>query len=625
MFHPQDETACLLLVTSYVLSLEERVAFLESKLHERGISVDAANEVDIPLQDSASARSPDLDALLSVDQNNLPPINVHGVGTRVTSAGAATDVTKYRMSAPDPTEQPSLSDLFLSGLAHRPCAAGKEMEGSTSEEYLPPDVLGELDNSRLVLPTRHAAQSLTKAYFRFANLSQPLLYEPHFRQSLSYLYSMPLTIDFNRTHCDKKAKLASFLVLEVFAVALLVLQKQDPSRIPTSLADRYHRTASAALASASLPATIEGVQALLLMSQYFYHHPTEWAVWKTVGAAIRLAVELGLHQEPPDGQLDFLTTDIRRRTFWVAYALDRNIAYALCTPTCLADGAIDTQFPSDIDDEYITADGPLVPPHSQTGPKCVNLHVLRFRRIQSEMQTVLFQRTPPGYVPIDLIQWRHQMHRQIQDWYNSVPRDSFSPDHQRKVVENFDLTYFRALLYLYHPSKNLPTQDDTSLAAVADSAAHMIKLYRRFFDERRLTIYWQAVDSLSAAGTALLHSYRASQQVRNQIGLGHLQMLIQTCSSVLGGMVEHFPMFRNKRDSFDATVSRFLTDLTTEVGDPPSQAKHGMGPLIFIRCMFRATVVAKTSQMSTETRAQAPYLTSMHNSMLSTRHPMLRH
>jgi hypothetical protein len=222
-------------------------------------------------------------------------------------------------------------------------AAPESSRNDPIDEQLLPTVITDLQTSALSLPTREAAQNLVKAYFQFANLSQPLLYEPHLQEMVESLYNIPSSIDFGVTHSSGQAKLATFFVLEVFAVALMVLQKQDPSRIPTSVADRYHQMALTALAEIGLPHSVNGVQALLLISQYFYHHPTNWGTWKTVGAALRLAVELGFHHDPLPDQMDFLTVDIRRRTFWVAYALDRNISIALGRPSGLPDGAIYTE------------------------------------------------------------------------------------------------------------------------------------------------------------------------------------------------------------------------------------------------------------------------------------------
>ncbi|KEF57357.1 uncharacterized protein A1O9_05274 [Exophiala aquamarina CBS 119918] len=89
----------------------------------------------------------------------------------------------------------------------------------------------------------------------------------------------------------------------------------------------------------------------------------------------------------------------------------------------------------------------------------------------------------------------------------------------------------------------------------------MIKLYRQFFRDHRLTIYWQAVENLSSAGTALMSSYVTSSRVREQLDLRSLESLVNTCSSVLWGMVEHFPDFKGKRDAFDINASKVLADL----------------------------------------------------------------
>ena len=198
----------------------------------------------------------------------------------------------------------------------------------------------DLDTSPVTLPAEESAQKLVDAYFQFANLGMPLLHEGTFRKKLRLLYDMSPVVDLANVHTSTSARMAVFFVLEVFAVALLTMQKQDPSRVPTSLADRYHTTGLRALSEAGLPSDVEGVQALLLAGQYSYHHPTTWAVWRTIGAALRLAVELGLHRDASSDDADVLTLDTMRRTFWVAYSMDRNVSIALGMPSCLSDGAI---------------------------------------------------------------------------------------------------------------------------------------------------------------------------------------------------------------------------------------------------------------------------------------------
>lgn len=206
--------------------------------------------------------------------------------------------------------------------------------------------LDELAEQAIALPTRDAAEVLIKAYIDFANLSQPVLFEPHLREQVQLLYKMPLRIDLVNTHTDPQSQTACFFVLGAFAVALIVLKKQDPSKVPMSLADRYHRGSLTAFRARNFPDSVESIQALLLLAQYTYHHRTMWSSWRTVGAALRLAAQLGLHRDAVEDDSDRAHADIRRRVFWTAYAMDRNISTALDLPSGLPDSSITAQVSS---------------------------------------------------------------------------------------------------------------------------------------------------------------------------------------------------------------------------------------------------------------------------------------
>jgi hypothetical protein len=191
------------------------------------------------------------------------------------------------------------------------------------------------------------------------------------------------------------------------------------------------------------------------------------------------------------------------------------------------------------------------------------MHLLRYRQIQSEMQTVLYEKQSPAYAPMDLGLWQQTMHHRIQRWYDNIPRSSSQTEHEKRIIENFELIFHWALFYLYHPSLNIPSPSDSALVTITETATHMIQLYRRFFCEHRLTIYWQAVENLSSAGSALMFSYVNSPQVQERLTFRSLESLVHTCSSVLWGMVEHFPAFKGKRDAFDIMASEILADLST--------------------------------------------------------------
>ncbi|KAF0323185.1 fungal specific transcription factor domain-containing protein [Colletotrichum asianum] len=556
----------------YIHSLEDRVAYLELKLREHGI-------------DYEDGATPVQETLLPTQHTPRLPESVVNErnGDFNTPTGGHAEINASSMVITQPiipeiqvgAEHEAsfthilMRELMSSRLApqlHRSRASGPGHQRQRNSS----NIAGDLDTSPLSLPTSQIAENLVKEYFQSTSAGMPLLHEPTFRKKLDLIYNMPRVVDMAKDHKTTESRLALFFVLEVFAAALLSMSKNDPARIPIWLADRYHKTAIAALIEAGLPADVEGVQSLLLVGQFYYLHPTLWVVWNTVGAAIRLAVELGLHQDPSPEEVDALTLDTRRRTFWVAYAMDRNISVALNMPSCLSDGAISVEFPSDVNDELINIDGIRQGEAHKSGAKLVSLHLFRYRQIQSEMQQVLYEKPSSPYSPVPMDDWQPKMRDRIDEWLRNIPAGDNLNSLDKTVVETFELTHHTALFRLYRPSPNNPNPSGTQLLAATQSATKMIHLYREFFRRKRLTIYWQSVENVFSAGTTLLFAYTNSAEVREAISSQSFQSLVNTCSSVLWGMVEHFPAFQGKRDAFDTASSRVMMELSHEVSSGES-------------------------------------------------------
>ncbi|KAF4816979.1 Positive regulator of purine utilization [Colletotrichum siamense] len=548
----------------YIHSLEDRVAYLELKLREHGIDYEdgatPVQETSLPTQ-----HTPRLSASVVNERNG--DFNTPNGGHAEINASSRVTIQPIIPQIQVGAEHEAsfthilMRELMSSRLApqlHRSQASGPGHQRQQNSS----DIAGDLDTSPLSLPTRQIAENLVKEYFQSTSAGMPLLHEPTFRKKLDLISDMPRVVDMAEDHKTTESRLALFFVLEVFAAALLSMSKNDPARIPIWLADRYHKTAIAALIEAGLPADVEGVQALLLVGQFYYLHPTLWVVWNTVGAAIRLAVELGLHQDPSPEDVDALTLDTRRRTFWVAYAMDRNISVALNMPSCLSDGAIDVEFPSDLNDELITIDGIRQGEAHKSGAKLVSLNLFRYRQIQSEMQRVLYEKPSSPYSPVPMDDWQPKMRDRIDEWLRNIPAGDSLNSLDKTVIETFELTHHTALFRLYRPSPNNPNPPGIQLLAATQSATKMIHLYREFFRRKRLTIYWQSVENVFSAGTTLLFAYTNSAEVREAISSQSFQSLVNTCSSVLWGMVEHFPAFQGKRDAFDTASSKVMMELS---------------------------------------------------------------
>jgi hypothetical protein len=328
---------------SYVTNLEQRVTYLEFKLQEHGIQYRESEA-------ATRCHTPSSPAVLGTP---LPP-RPQQAGSN-SPAELAAQATLERVRSLDPgssRDEPAFSQILLTELT-RPKVIDFSQAATINPR--PSDVAvakhglydagmaSHLDATPVSFPSKDAALGLVKAYFAFANGGMPLLHEPTFREQLELLYRMPLRLDLAETHSSPESRKAAFFLFEVLAVALVTMQKQDPSRASMSVAERYHAAALEILKETGLPDGVGGVQALLLVSQYSYLHPTLWAVWKALGTALRLVVELGLYQDPPADKVDPLAADTIRRVFWVAYCMDRGISIALKKPSCLSDGAITTK------------------------------------------------------------------------------------------------------------------------------------------------------------------------------------------------------------------------------------------------------------------------------------------
>jgi hypothetical protein len=109
--------------------------------------------------------------------------------------------------------------------------------------------------------------------------------------------------------------------------------------------DRSHQRAWALVSDALTyaeevlrPGSISGIQAILLLAQYSLVDPIRFRSWYLVGMAVKVAIDLGLHQDPPaEVSTNPDRLDIRRRVFHCIYCLDRLVfvLFLNCRPANL--------------------------------------------------------------------------------------------------------------------------------------------------------------------------------------------------------------------------------------------------------------------------------------------------
>ncbi len=72
------------------------------------------------------------------------------------------------------------------------------------------------------------------------------------------------------------------------------------------------------------PGYVTQIQSLLLLTIYGMLDPAHFDSWHLIGFTCRAVIDLGFHQDPPSTQpIDKPLLDMRRKTFYCVYALDR--------------------------------------------------------------------------------------------------------------------------------------------------------------------------------------------------------------------------------------------------------------------------------------------------------------
>lgn len=153
------------------------------------------------------------------------------------------------------------------------------------------------------------------------------------------------------------------------------------------------------------------VETLALVGYFMQNLNRRDAAWLYVGMALRMAITLGLHQEPSNPDLDDASKEHRRRVWWSVYSLDRIQSVKSGNPITIYDEDIGVTFPSKLPDEpdYCAA--------------VVLKHYTKLSQICGEITVSIYRRTPKSgpslmaavkKIIISLSQWHRELPEELR-------------------------------------------------------------------------------------------------------------------------------------------------------------------------------------------------------------------
>lgn len=503
---------------SYIKSLEDRVAYLETQLASRGL-------MDLPpsLGDFTTSVLPTTSHAGDNLRDPVEQVALHSL-----------ESNNFSNSIVSPDGQSLLRSLLAEPIRSVSQSTRRADHRSLLDE-LPYE-------ARAGFPGPDAASRLIDAYFEHCEFFSPVI--PCKSDLMAAV--TPLFAETRRAG-NSTITLAKFRVYIVFAVAVLLLNRTD-SAFPISRAEGYFSIAAQILAqSPTIICTgdLEHLCNLLLVVQYSCFSSNLAAAWQFLGLASRLALELGLHDERAvAASLSLSQLNQRRWLFWALYTSERNLCVIIGRPFSIPDEAIQTPLPD-------LSEG--------DSGRAIALHLITHRLYESEMYTTVHQKMPSNGAALDLFSWRESMRQRLVEWAEAAPISLEESSTQLAPLGIFQGILNIGLVILYYPSPSFPSPSENDMLILAQSAAESIRAYKSTFRDGQLRFFWRTTHNLFRSGVAMAYCVHV-QATHNYPGLNQADMIqsVNMCVSILWAMVERYPAGRVYRDAFEVLANSVL-------------------------------------------------------------------
>ncbi|KAJ9493819.1 hypothetical protein H2202_010674 [Exophiala xenobiotica] len=201
-----------------------------------------------------------------------------------------------------------------------------------------------------VLPPRRAADQMMDIYWNEVHVLYPFLHRPRFTKMYHSLWT---------GEADKVTDHLIYCILNtIFAITCQIHKRYSPEE-KTADAEIYIQRATRLLQVDVLAgASIELIQALLLMGQYLQSTELPRSCWTVTGLAIRTAQGLGLHLPRTSANLERQQERETARRLWHGCVfMDRMVSMTFGRPRVITRAdALAVPFPASINDEYLSTE-----------------------------------------------------------------------------------------------------------------------------------------------------------------------------------------------------------------------------------------------------------------------------
>lgn len=290
------------------------------------------------------------------------------------------------------------------------------------------------------LPPKNTLLKLVKESFQGFYSAYPLFDEARF---VSIFDTVDMTIDDPGQWACLNVVLALTSQFQ-YEAAQDIEELYDPSE--------YFQTAFALSGPLmTLHVTLWSIQALLGMALIIQGSPTQGPASLLISAAMKLAHIIGLHRQCRNPSISPAEIEERKRVFWIAYSLDKDLSLQMGQPSAQDDDDMDVELPSDDSGTSIFSE-------QATASSLLNFRA-RLAMIQGRIYKRLYSAKASKQANAERILAATELESMLHSWRASVPSElireyqgqrpqmPFSHRTQHPII--LQLVYFNSLAMVY--------------------------------------------------------------------------------------------------------------------------------------------------------------------------------
>lgn len=324
----------------------------------------------------------------------------------------------------------------------------QKMIASSSDEdkqgwnHWKPEVFDDLFHRKVFkpLPGRQECYALLRDYFENFNCMFPLFHEPTFMHLVDKHYSLE---PYEGSGWWASLNVALAIGHRLRVMSNVVGQEED------EVAWAYLKNAMAVMTELTMRANdLLSVQALLGMAMFLQGTPNPQPSFFLVSAAIRLAHSIGLHKRGSGFNLNEVENEQRKRVFWIAYLLDKDICLRSGRPPAQDDDDMNVELPSENPPDNV---GSVPLAEEIDGKTTMNLFRLmcQFAQIQSRVYKQLYSVKASRQSDGELLNTIGELDSELEEWKDSIPID-FRPEHEIKAAHTPLILHVVVLHFAYY-------------------------------------------------------------------------------------------------------------------------------------------------------------------------------